>query len=113
MNKNKIYLTLAVLSLVGMIGQYMYYEIQVLADHGTNEYTITFNNPNAIRGLEQAENAQGCSKLHTDFDDETGQTGILTFTCDSRDPIPIPLRQLTQEQFIEELANERNIQIIP
>lgn len=90
MNKNKIYLTVAVLSLAGMLGQYVYYEMQVQAEHGTNEYSITYTNPNQIRGLEQAENAKGCKKLHTNFDDNTGQTGTLIFTCDA-DPQPTPI----------------------
>jgi len=99
MNKNKIYLTVAVLSLAGMLGQYVYYETQVQAEHGTNEYTITWNDPNAIRGLEQAENAKGCEKLHTNFDDASGKTGTLIFTCDPRPtqpPIPNPTGSLEQ-----------------
>jgi len=79
---------MVVLSLAGMLGQYVYYETQVQATNNPGEYTIVFNDRNAIRGLEQAENAQGCSKVHTNFDDASGRTGTLIFICDPRDPPP-------------------------
>ncbi len=110
MNKNKIYLTLAVLSLVGMIGQYMYYETQVLADHGTNEYTIPYTDKLQIRTIENQENVKGCELLHTDFTSRDGSNGILTFTCDNTRQIE-PLRQLDREQMLQEIAIERGIEL--
>lgn len=112
MNKNKIYLTLAVLSLAGMLGQSLYYETQVDAQQSLTTYTKTWNDPDQIRGLEQAENAKGCSKLNTNFDDASGKTGTLVFTCDSRDPPITPKTTMTQRAFINLLANERGVNIL-
>ncbi len=114
MNKNKIYLTLAVLSLAGMLGQYVYYETQeALALHSRNEFTIAYTSPTEARTIIQQQEVLGCSKLHQDYTVRDGTEGILTFTCDSREPPTKVLRQLTESQFIQELAVERDVEIIP
>ncbi len=83
--------------IVSNVSLYSYYELQVQAQF-PNEYTIEYTTKEMIKGIELAENAKGCSKLHTDYTNADGSQGILTFTCDPRDPIITP-----EEKTITEL----------
>lgn len=111
MNKNKIYLTLAILAVAGMIGQYVVYESQVQAQ-SLSKYQINYDSKQEARNIMQQEENKGCSKLHQDYTNKDGTQGVLTFTCDSRQAPPIQKTDITREDLLQEIANERNYNLI-
>lgn len=111
MNKNKIYLSLAILAVCGMIGQYMFYEMQATAQ-SVSKYTKTYSSIQEAKNIISQEESKGCSKIHHDYSNKDGSNGVLTFTCDDRSPPPVQQRTMTQNEFIQELASERGVKLV-
>ncbi len=113
MNKNNLLILALAVAVLSNLTLYSYYELQAQAQITfLDEYTIEYATKEMIKGIESAENAKGCSKIHTDYTNADGSQGILTFTCDSRETPPIQKRQLNREQLLQEIAEERNVQLI-
>ena len=108
---NKILATIAGLALLSNLGLFLYYEGQADAQ-SLSKYQIPYDSKQEARNIIQVEEAKGCSKVNHDYTNKDGTQGILTFTCDSRDPPPITKTDITREDLLQEIANERNYNLI-
>lgn len=96
--------------LAGVISVFSFSSFDTQAQTVSN-YKIIYSESDNVEEIIQTENEKGCVLLHHTFFDRRGRTGELEFTCDQI--IPPQLRELTVDQFLNELAERDGVILIP
>lgn len=74
--------------------------------------TIHYDTRTQMETGKDREVDNGFRALHTDFTNNNQADGYDVFYDDAPDAPPPPKRQLTRTQFEDELADERNIELV-
>lgn len=71
-----------------------------------------YSNRVLMKTAKKIRASNGWRALHTDFINNKESDGYQVTYDNTPDPPPLPKRQLTQRQFLDELAAQNNAEII-
>lgn len=73
--------------------------------------TIHYTNKSLMKAGKITEASNGFRAIHTDFTNNDENQGY-DITYDNRIDLPIPKKQMTQNDFIQQLAEEYQVELI-